>query len=377
MTKAPKRTPSNLAGFGLDYGLGFKAAAIGSIEFNKNLAASEIVAVVYGFNYSRTLGARVPAITLLGRNKESLQKAFEEFSNWASWTNPDAIEVTIVFTREGGYRLCIGPEITALYKRAFQYNSVVNPMAFQTTWIKPFDTASKTLRELRKMLSTGIIRPYLLEAAQYNGLRLSAGTFIPELMEPVSLERELLKFEIRFVDEGSEHDQQWQRIALVDRECCDKPAAADKTTPKPLVWSNRDDALKRLFPVTLWRSRSVEACGDLRRAAERLGLYEWQIDQALCNLTLSREIAGGNFHFRGLRKRDWPEQVWNALGERYEVADAAEENLQGLGIESIVRQTILDARVLLRHYRVKRVPTKLKGIQHLLQRHSLHCLTKE
>ena len=377
MNNRSKTTSSNLPGFGFDYGLGITAAAVGSMEFNKSLIDADIIAVAYGFDYSQTLGAQVPAITLLGRNENPLRKAFDEFSNWASWTDADAIEVTIVFMKKGGYRLCINPEITALYKRAFRYDTVVNPMAFQLTWIKPIDTISKALIDLRRMLSTGIIRPFLLRAARYRGISLSTKTFDPGLVEPIHFGQELLKFEIRFVDENSTDDPQWQRIALGDHDPDSDSTSAGTSTPKPLVWTRREEAIKRLFPVTMWRSNSLEACVELRRTAEALGLFEWQIDQALCNLLLSQEIADGNSHFRGLLKRDWPDQLWNALGDRFEVADATQLHFQQLKIGSMVHQAILDARVLLKHYGVKRAPKKLKRVQYMLQRYSLHCEPEE
>ena len=372
MNKRTKTAPSNLLGFGFDYGLGITATAVGSMEFNKNLVDAGIIAVAYGFDYSQTLGARVPAITLLGRNEHPLRKAFEEFSNWASCTDADAIEITLVFTKEGGYRLCINPEITAFYKRVFRYDTVVNPMAFQLIWIKPIDTISKALIDMRRILSTGIIRPFLLQAARYSGISLSAKAFNPRLIEPISFGQELLKFEISFVDEDSADNPLWQRIAQGDHDPDSDSTSVDTSTPKPLVWTRRKEAIKRLFPVTLWRSRSLETTVALRRAAGALGLFEWQIDQALCNLLLSQEIADGKYHFRGLPKRDWPDQLWNALGDRFEVADATQLDFQQLEIEKLVHQAILDARVLLKHYGVKRVPKKLKRVQYMLQQRNLH-----
>ena len=117
----------------------------------------------------------------------------------------------------------------------------------------------------------------------------------------------------------------------------------------------------------------METTVALRRAAGALGLFEWQFDQALCNLLLSQEIADGNYHFRGLPKRDWPDQLWNALGDRFEVADATQLDFQQVEIEKLVHQAILDARVLLKHYGVKRVPKKLKRVQYMLQQRNLHC----
>ena len=137
--RTAQRTPS---GYGFDYGIGITVAAVGSMGFNQNLVDAEIVAVAYGLEYSEKLGRRVPVITLVGRNAEPLREAFEEFSGWAERTDADAIELTIVFQKDGGYRLCISPEVGALYKRALHYDTVVNPVALQVTWIKIIETTS-------------------------------------------------------------------------------------------------------------------------------------------------------------------------------------------------------------------------------------------
>ena len=335
------------------------------------------MAVAYGFDYSQTLGVRVPAITLLGRNEKPLRKAFEEFSSWASWTDADAIEVTIIFMRDGGYRLCINPEIGALYQRAFRYDTVVNPMAFQVTWIKRIETTSKPLQDMRKMLSTGITRPFLLVAACYRGISLNARTFDPALVEQISQERELLKFEIRFVDEGSGNEPHWQRIASAGQDLDRESISTKPSTPKTLVWTRRKEAMKRLFPVTLWRSKSDKRGLALRSTAKRLGMFDWQIDQAFCNLSLSREIAKGELHFRGLPKRNWQDQLWRALGDRFEVANGDQYDFRALRPGNMLHQTVLDGRMLLKHYGVKRVSRAFQGVQKMLQRHSLHCEPQE
>ena len=171
----------NPPGYGFDYGIGITAAAVGSMEFNKNLMDAEVVAVAYGSAFSRTLGIQVPTITLVGQNEVPLRKAFEEFAIWAKSTDGDAVDsvdrrrrgrLIIVFTKKGGYRLCINPEVAALYKRALQYDTVVNPLAFQVTWIKVINTVSQPLLDLREYLSAGTIRPFLLCAARYSEILL-------------------------------------------------------------------------------------------------------------------------------------------------------------------------------------------------------------
>ena len=286
---------------------------VGSLEFNKNLIDAEVVAVAYGIEYSQKLRMGVPSITLVGRNEKPLRRAFEEFSNWAESTDADAIELTIVFMKDGGYRLCINPETGALFKRTLQYDAVANPMAVQTTWIKVIDSTSQHLRELRELLSAGIIRPFLLRASLYAGVILEGSQPIPELFEPITTRQELLKFEIKFVDEGAMDDMHWQRIALGSDYISQETTGKDSKVPKPIIWHQRIESLKRLFPVTLWRSQSCARAKELRRSAEDRGLREWQIDQAICNLVLSQQILRrATYTSKAVRKMIGQDLLWKA-----------------------------------------------------------------
>ena len=341
------------------------------MEFNKNLSDAEIVAIACGQDYSKMLRVSVPAITLVGRNEKPLRDAFEEFSDWAESTDADAIELTIVFKNDGGYRLCINPEINALYKRALQYDTVANPMAFQMIWIKVIDTTSQSLIDLSEHLSTGTIRPFLLRASHYAGISPKNIQYTPELIKPISHREELLKFEIRFVDEGSKDNLHWQRIALGDGNLEHELPVEGPIIPKSIVWNRRKESLKRLFPITLWKSRSCEKSTELRRNAETRGLREWQIDQAICNLVLSRQVANGNLYFQECSKSDWPDQLRESLCNRFEISGVDQQGFERLTVENVVRQAILDAKMLLKQYGMKRVPNKLERIQYLLQKHSL------
>ena len=194
--------------------LELRLARVGSMEFNNNLRAAEILAVGYGFDHSQELGVQVPAITLIGKNEKPLREAFDEFWTWTEETDADAIEVTIALRKDGGYNLCIGPEVGALFKRALRFDAVANPLGFQLTWIKPIQTTSQPLRDFRNHVCAGFVRPFLLRAAHYVGPLPVSGPPRPNYIQPILDQQDLLKFEIRFLDEGSSEDLQWQKMAL-------------------------------------------------------------------------------------------------------------------------------------------------------------------
>lgn len=371
MENGRERASKSLHGHGFDYGIGITVGAVGSMDFNNNLIAAEILAVAYGFDYSQELGAQVPAITLVGRNESPLRAAFDEFWSWTGETDADAVELTIVLRNNGGYHLCIGPEVGALYKRALQFDAVTNPLAFQLTWIKPIQTTSQPLRDFRDYVCAGSVRPFLLRAANYVGPLPLSGTSRPDHIQPILEQQELLKFEIRFVDEGSDDDLQWQNIALGKEKERSDTAEENKTIPKSVVWSRRRESLKSIFPVTLWRSKSSAFFRNVRTEAENRGLLDWQIDQALCNIVLSREACGGKLHFCGFSDDNWLDSLWEALRNRFEMSGVDHDGFAWLTIDDIERQVMLDAKVLLNHYGAKDIGDDIRQVQRMLEEHAL------
>ena len=367
-----RKTASQIPdGRGFDYGIGITVGAVGSMEFNNNLRAAEILAVGYGFDHSQELGVQVPAITLIGKNEKPLREAFDEFWTWTEETDADAIELTIALRKDGGYNLCIGPEVGALFKRALRFDAVANPLGFQLTWIKPIQTTSQPLRDFRNHVCAGFVRPFLLRAAHYVGPLPVSGPPRPNYIQPILDQQDLLKFEIRFLDEGSSEDLQWQKMALGKGKEPSGTVEERKFIPKSVVRSRRRESLKSLYPVTLWRSKSCERLCDVRTEAEKLGLHEWQIDQAICNLVLSREVCEGRLHFCEFSEDNWLDNVWEALRNRFEVSGVDHDRFAWLTIDDIVRQAMLDAKALLGHYGVMDVEGDMLRIQQLLGENSL------
>ena len=371
MENGRERASKSPHGRGFDYGIGITVGTVGSTDFNNNLIAAEILAVGYGFDHSQELGTQVPAITLVGKNESPLRAAFDEFWSWTEETDADAVELTIALRKNGGYNLCIGPEVGALYKRVLRFDAVANPLAFQLTWIKPIQTTSQPLRDFRDYVCAGFVRPFLLRAANYVGPFPLGGTPRPDHIQLILDQQELLKFEIRFVDEGSNEDLQWQNIALGRENEKSGTVEESRTIPKSMVWSRRKESLKSIFPVTIWRSKSSELFRNVRTEAEKRGLHDWQIDQAICNIVLSREICGGRLHFCEFSDDKWLDSLWETLRNRFEVSGVDHEGFACLSIDDIERQVVLDAKVLLNYYGAKDVDDDMHGVQRLLEEHSL------
>lgn len=367
--KTSSRQPTQ---WGFDYGLSVPAAALGSIDFNNNLRAADVIGVAYGIGYSIDLTQQVPTISLIARNEEPLGLAFDEFSRWAESSDGDAVDLTFVFLKSGAYKLCISLEPNALINRALRYDAVMSPISIQLYWIKHIDTTSQPLKDLRTHLARGV-RPILFGGATYAGIAAPGKPPVPELIRPLKRGMDLLKFHVRFVDEGSDIDEQWQRIAVGPRAGAGKreQRSDPRRVPASVVTNNRVNRLATLFPVTLWRFRRRERFAAMRCAAEASGLLPWQVDQAFCNLIVSREIGGRKPHFEGIQKADWPTILIEHLQGRFEVADGMSEGETQITVDALMRQASLDAQDLLKAYGHNRAEKTLEATQNQLRTRGL------
>ena len=87
---------------------------------------------------------------------------------------------------------------------------------------------------------------------------------MPDLVKPVRGVRDLLKFSARFVDEGSEQEKDWQRIARLAKDRKGRPKRPKKKPELPdakSVFTCRTNRLKTLFPLTLWRGKPAITLG--------------------------------------------------------------------------------------------------------------------
>lgn len=75
------------------------------------------------------------------------------------------------------------------------------------------------------------------------------------------------------------------------------------------------------------------------------GVRRWQVEQALCNLVLSTEIARGP-HYVGLSARKAESDIVKALRSRYELADGS--GIQTFAADVVREQLLADANALLR-----------------------------
>jgi hypothetical protein len=319
--------------------------AVSSLDFPRHLTAASVDAVGYGWAYSSIVNRPVPSIALVAQDGNELAKAFEMFGSWAKATDSDSVELTFVFRKAGGYVLAISAEPTRLQERCLRFNRTHRPVTFGATWLKPIDTVNPFLLQFRKYRSAAIA-PFLFDGVAYGKPRAIVGPPSSPNFNPISGLSPLLKFEATFVDEESATPDSlaWFALNSGSRPIPKSVSKPPKPQPREIA-RRRVEMLSCHFPVTLERMRkSQDARNLIRRAAEE-GVRAWQVEQALCNIALSRGF-GGESAFAGLSDRKAEEAFDSALNSRFELASG--ENASAAVTEEELRQQVIaDGRALL------------------------------
>lgn len=351
---------------GFDYAGLPRVAAISSPEFPSHLHGARVDGVAYGVVWSTALKENIPCISLVAQNCDALTKAFEEFNAWSRLTDPDSVELTFVFLRDGGYVLGITPEYSRLTRRCLGFRRAHHVLVLTAMWFKRMDSIHPALHELREYSSLSVA-PFSFGGCTYVGPRSALTPSSPPDTVPIRPEP-LLKFEVAFVDEDAVEPDSigWVAIhaqsehGVASRTSPSKPESAELATV-------RHRALACHFPVTLERLHRKGDVSALMRHFAATDVRPWQIEQALCNLVLSRETGTGT-HFESLGARNVVDHVTQAIEFRQEVADGG--NIPEFTFDQVQAQIVADGNALLRLLKKKKRPN-LSAVQGALASASL------
>lgn len=352
---------------GFDYGGLPRVLVHSTIEFPRLLSAASIVAVAYGGEWSKATDHEVPRISLIAQHGDELAKAFEEFNTWSDVTDPDSVEITVVFRKSGGYLFAISPELSRLERRCLGFDCTYQVLAAHLMWVKEINTVHPLLRRFREYCSAPIA-PFWFGGGSYRGLEASLPTSTPSDIENIQGLQPLLKFEVTLVDEDQVKPNSTGWMALRTSEAQSQQHAPSSQTrpPRPSpnnVMSLRTKTLCHHFPVTLERIRRNPSIPLLVRQLVSDGVRLWQIEQALCNLVLSTEMLG-RVHFTGLSARKAGSSIVEALKGRYEEADGGD--IPSFATDEVRTQVLADGNALLRLLG-KKARKNLVGTQAALQ----------
>jgi hypothetical protein len=226
-------------------------------------------------------------------------------------------------------------------------------MLFLVTWGKIIDTVHPFVHKMREYARRPIA-PYLFGAAVYSGPTTDLTAPATARIRAIQGVKPLLKFEITVVDEADvvPHTTAWLALRIASSTSTDISIRSDPEPPSPAeIAKKRVQMLRTHFPVTLERLRRSSMIKDFLRELSPADVRAWQIEQAICNLILSKD-AGLGLHYRGISAGKLDEQITRALRDRFELADNS--SLPILGIDEVRTQILADANALLRYMRLAR-----------------------
>ncbi len=350
---------------GFDFGCLPDAMAVGIYDFPAQLRNANIMGVAYGEAWSAELQRSVPMVSLVAQKSDPLIEAFSTFHSWAEASDPDALEMTFVFRKNGGYVLALGPEPLRLGRRCLGFDRVHRPLISLVTWFKPIESVQPILRELMEYKKEPI-SPFVVVCSQYPGNLPAFGASSAAHLQDIREIRPLLKFEATFVEESQVVPGTIAELAIRST-----PNGArrehDPAESAPEILERRSSILRFHFPVTLERLRVSHKVARIAEELESEGIAAWQVEQAACNLILGEGMGCGTT-YQGLAPGDVSERIVAELQARYEIADG--RPLPEFGIEDVRAQIIADAATLL-HHAGKQVPKDPLAIQSSLRSASL------
>jgi len=337
--------------------------AVGSIDFPKHLTSANVSGVGYGTAWSDAVSQTVPAISLIAQDGDELAKAFDIFNAWSKTTDPDSVEITLVFPKSGGYVLALSAEYSRLARRCLGFDRSHRPMVFAPTWFKRMDSLNPFVLQFRTYCQAPIA-PFLFDGVVHAGPRRLQEASSPPDLRPVRALLPLLKFAVTFIDEDqvTPNTLGWMALHLDSPNLSKPPKGPPRQEPRD-IGKERAKALAHHFPVTLERFRRSSVTETLVRQLVGEGVWLWQIEQALCNLVLGRSANS-----TAPNSREAQRGLIGRLGSRYELASG--DDAPPFVVEEVRAQVIADGDALLRHLR-RRSALDLNSLQAALRSASL------
>ena len=329
---------------GFDFGTPADYLRVPSLEWADQITKAQVVGCAYGRQNVSGLGTHIPSISLVARNASLIRSAFEEFDRWTQGSDDDAVEINIVLLNKGGYLLGISREP----RRALALSPVptfFDPLQLVQMWIKTIDTTHRALLDLRDY-NRAMIAPIAVAPVLMPPLLIAPDVRVPmQLVEGV---RPLIKFQLGFAEEGDVERPHAAKVMLeMHQSGGDQGGFAGRRPERSQSeWSaKRSNVLREMFPLTVFRSNRRGLPDLVRTQLKKTKVADWQIEQAVCNLVMSRVIGATGKHYNGVSSKALVDKIAEAATSYGELADG-KDNVGEFSPADVARQVRLDADYL-------------------------------
>lgn len=198
------------------------------------------------------------------------QALFEAFRGWGSEeAASDGLQVTIQVQDDLHYQIYFGPALSTLLPRIVpgSLSTFLNVRVGLIHQAKSITAAQPHLAEFRRIWDG---RPVTLQA------------YLPTRPYPQAIDgARLTDVHLRIVDQPDATN-----ISFLSGDAQTDHAAPESDLSPAAVFERREQALRRYFPVTLERLQTTPSVLAIRQTLAATGLQGWQLDQAMCTLSL-------------------------------------------------------------------------------------------
>lgn len=268
---------------GFDYGIRPHFIVVGDMEFPSLIEKAGFHGLAYLHVPQFGLLVNPPSVALLFENKDSGRECFMHFKHWADGSDDgDAVGVSFVEFDDGTYAVCIYQEEKRLIARCIheRIRPEITPIFMFCGRLLRMGKKSDHFECFKRQVADA---PFVLLPATKEG-------------GPI-MELGIRKREVAFYDEHNVPANSMAASLLrapasgaPDRERRPYPEEIRQTASD--IMRRRRTQMARFFPVTLERLRFSSEIQDVRKRILVAGYRDWQITQALCNLTFHHRIGG-------------------------------------------------------------------------------------
>lgn len=289
-----------------------RVMAVTDIDFNQALMDASVFACSYGYQQVAGFPKPIPSLTLVGENRNAFESAFKHFARWGCEEDGDAIDIHMLLKHDGTYEMWIGPEVERSMYRLVPQADLHQPLMFNLSWVKLFDSTHPVVRDLKRYCESAI-RPVVVTAAIGNPKN-------PDInqIEPIDGLPMLVKFELRIVEEGKDADDPRFHFRKEHRKP-DRYDPRGSLSPEEYC-RHRRQTFDVAFPVSRERVRRSGLLNRVRELPGFADVSETQVVQAGINLMLSAELVPGDRHYNQIVK-ELPKKLWDHIYSRYETAN--------------------------------------------------------
>jgi hypothetical protein len=328
---------------GFDYGLKPRFMVIGDFEYPNLIHEAKPVAMGYGILPYFGLLVDPLFVSIMFENEDKGRECFKHFKNWAEGSNDgDAVSLSFIETKKGGYAVCVYPESRLLIDRCV-------PKYLQDEVSQLIMTATSFPLTVDKISSHYL---FFKTKSEGKAFVFCGASRTGELF----LESAIIKRTVGFFDEN-EIPEHAHESAYLHRDSIRKGKnyhhkKSPPKEPPESVYKRRWKRLRTFLPITIEKLNYLNKFETSKAVLLSKGFASWQVLQAACNIVVSKRMCN-KAHFEGLEKKSAQVDILEFLLNTFEKPNDDFPSEETFSEKTLRDQIIADSNELLKYYDTK------------------------